>query len=150
LYPVRVTRRVNDEVRYKQPVWRVPVPPDVAGRLVAVVDEMADTGETLAMLANQVRAQGATRVVTATLVSHSIRHVPMSAFTPRDRQKTETVYYHSGGRYFRKCLLKALSNEYKPLEVVSWISSSTMTSTGWGKTTRMKDEGHLCLRVVQA
>jgi len=71
LYPVRVTRRVNDEVRYKQPVWRVPVPPDVAGRVVAVVDEIADTGETLAMLANQVRAQGATRVVTATLVSHS-------------------------------------------------------------------------------
>ena len=143
MYPVRVTRRVNDEVRHTQPVWRVPVPPDVAGRPVAVVDEMADTGETLSVLANQVRARGATRVVTATLVSHSIRHVPMSAFTPRDRQKTETVYYHSGGRYFRKCLLKALSNEYKPLEVVSWISPSTTTSsTAWGgmRETKTKDE----------
>ncbi len=28
-----------------------------------------------------------------------------------------TIYYHSGGRYFRKCLLEALSVEYKPLEV---------------------------------
>ncbi len=28
-----------------------------------------------------------------------------------------TIYYHSGGRYFRKCILKKLSNEYKPLHV---------------------------------
>jgi tRNA1(Val) A37 N6-methylase TrmN6 len=27
------------------------------------------------------------------------------------------VYYHSGGRYFRKCLLNRISNEYKPLQV---------------------------------
>jgi hypothetical protein len=27
------------------------------------------------------------------------------------------VYYHSGGRYFRKCVLEKLSNEYKPLSV---------------------------------
>jgi len=29
--------------------------------------------------------------------------------------KTNDIYYHSGGRYFRKCLLNKLSNEYKPL-----------------------------------
>jgi hypothetical protein len=28
-----------------------------------------------------------------------------------------TIYYHSGGRYFRKCLQKKLSNEYKELRV---------------------------------
>jgi len=27
------------------------------------------------------------------------------------------IYYHSGGRYFRKCILEKLSNEYKPLPV---------------------------------
>jgi hypothetical protein len=27
------------------------------------------------------------------------------------------IYYHSGGRYFRKCLLTQLSNEYKPLQI---------------------------------
>ncbi len=71
LYPVRVTRRVNDEVAFKTPVWRVPVTQDVAGKVVAVVDEIADTGETLAMVADAVRAQGAARVVTACLVRHS-------------------------------------------------------------------------------
>lgn len=29
----------------------------------------------------------------------------------------ETLYYHSGGRYFRKCLREKLSNEYKELYV---------------------------------
>ena len=71
LYPVRVTRRVNDEVVFASPVWRVPVSPDVAGRAVAVVDEIADTGESLALVADAVRANGAARVVTAALVSHS-------------------------------------------------------------------------------
>jgi hypoxanthine phosphoribosyltransferase len=71
MYPVRVTRRINDEVRYASPVWKVPVSPEVAGKVVAVVDEIADTGETLALVAESARAQGAARVVTATLVSHS-------------------------------------------------------------------------------
>lgn len=77
LYPVRVTRRVNDEVVFKSPVWRVPVSPEVAGKVVAVVDEIVDTGETLALLADTVREMGATRVVTACLVSHTwARPVP--------------------------------------------------------------------------
>ena len=33
----------------------------------------------------------------------------------------ESIYYHSGGRYFRKCLTEKLSNEYKELKVPrSW------------------------------
>lgn len=71
LYPVRVSRRINDRVHYARPVWHLGVTPDVAGKIVAVVDEIADTGETLAMVANRVREQNARRVVTATLVSHS-------------------------------------------------------------------------------
>ena len=71
MYPVRVTRRVNDEVRYASPVWKAPVSPEVAGKVVAVVDEIADSGETLALVAEGARAQGAAQVVTATLVSHS-------------------------------------------------------------------------------
>jgi hypothetical protein len=31
--------------------------------------------------------------------------------------KSAFIYYHSGGRYFRKCILEKLSNEYKPLPV---------------------------------
>src|ERR1051325_5716598 len=71
LYPIRVTRRVNDQVTFKEPVWKVGVSPEVAGKVVAVVDEMADTGETLALIAAEVEKQGASRVITATLVSHS-------------------------------------------------------------------------------
>ncbi len=29
-----------------------------------------------------------------------------------------SVYYHSGGRYFRKCIRKKLSNEYKELKII--------------------------------
>ena len=71
LFPVRLTRRLNDVVIHDQPVWKVPVPKDVAGMIVAVVDEIADTGQTLAMVADSARALGAVQVVTASLVSHS-------------------------------------------------------------------------------
>jgi len=71
LYPVRLTRRVNDEVKYTHPVWKVDVPADVEGQVVAVVDEIADTGETLAIAAERVKERGALEVVTVSLVSHS-------------------------------------------------------------------------------
>lgn len=71
LYPVRVTRRVDDVVQYKSPVWRVDVPEAAAGRTVAVIDEVADTGETLALVAGRVLERGALRIWTASLVAHS-------------------------------------------------------------------------------
>ncbi|HZU13698.1 MAG TPA: phosphoribosyltransferase [Chloroflexota bacterium] len=71
LYPVRITRRVNDEVVHERPVWRVPVPREVAGQRVTVIDEIADTGETLRLVAEEVRRLGASHVVTATLAVHS-------------------------------------------------------------------------------
>jgi hypoxanthine phosphoribosyltransferase len=55
----------------KSPVWKVPVSPDVKGKVVGVVDEIADTGETLALVADSVRANGAARVVTACLANHT-------------------------------------------------------------------------------
>jgi hypoxanthine phosphoribosyltransferase len=70
LYPVRLTRRIDDEVRFATPVWRFSVPAEVAGRAVAVVDEIADTGETLALAAESVRTAGARQVATACLVNH--------------------------------------------------------------------------------
>jgi hypoxanthine phosphoribosyltransferase len=71
LHPVRVTRRVDDRVTYAHPRWKIDVPVKVQGQVVAVVDEIADTGETLALVAGRVRERGAARVVTAALVSHS-------------------------------------------------------------------------------
>jgi hypoxanthine phosphoribosyltransferase len=55
LLPIRLTRRLNDEVIYDQPIWKVPVPQEVSGKIVAAVDDIADT----------------VQVVTASLVSHS-------------------------------------------------------------------------------
>ena len=71
LYPVRVTRRVNDVVQYESPIWRVDVPSTVAGQGVAVIDEIADTGETLAIVAARALERGARRVWTMSLVAHS-------------------------------------------------------------------------------
>ena len=71
LFPVRVTRREQDIVTYAAPQWKVDVAPEVAGRVVAVIDEMADTGATLAMVAARVHELGAARVVTASLCAHS-------------------------------------------------------------------------------
>lgn len=71
LYPVRVTRRLHDEVVYDSPVWQVPVTNLVEGKAVAVIDEIVDSGETLVLVAAQVRKLAAERVVTAALISHS-------------------------------------------------------------------------------
>ena len=71
LFPIRLTRRLNDEIVHDQPVWKVPVPQDVDGKIVAVVDEIADTGQTLAMAGDNARSLGAVQVITASLVSHS-------------------------------------------------------------------------------
>ncbi len=71
LYPVRVTRRVNDVVQYQSPIWRVDVPATVAAQRVAVIDEIADTGETLAIVAARALERGARQVWTLSLVTHS-------------------------------------------------------------------------------
>ncbi|MBC8450908.1 phosphoribosyltransferase [bacterium] len=71
MYPVRVTRRVDDEVTNDHPVWRVGVSPDVRGRRLAVIDVLADSGETLLLVAQEVSSLGAEKAVTVALVSHS-------------------------------------------------------------------------------
>ena len=71
LYPVRVTRRVNDVVQYESPIWRVDVPATVASQRVAVIDEIADSGETLAIVAARALERGARQVWTLSLVAHS-------------------------------------------------------------------------------
>ena len=71
LYPARISRRFNDEVKFHHPQWIVDVAADVKDQIVAVVDEIADTGETLAMVAERVRQRGAQQVITASLIAHS-------------------------------------------------------------------------------
>lgn len=72
LYPARVSRRTDDEVVRSAPEWSVEVPAHlVRGRAIALVDEIADSGETLRLVAERLHALGASRVVTAALVAHS-------------------------------------------------------------------------------
>jgi len=71
LFPIRLSRRLNDEVVYPLPVWKVPVPSEVSGKSVVVIDEIADTGQTLSLAAESARSLGALQVVTASLISHS-------------------------------------------------------------------------------
>ena len=70
-FPIRLSRRVDDLVTYDKPLWKIPVPPEVAGKIVVVVDEIADTGQTLSMVAACALELEASQVVTASLVSHS-------------------------------------------------------------------------------
>ncbi|HSQ26344.1 MAG TPA: phosphoribosyltransferase [Anaerolineales bacterium] len=71
LYPVRITRRLNDQVCYAHPQWITPVSELVAGKIIAVIDEIADTGETLSLVAKETLRKGAVQVISACLVSHS-------------------------------------------------------------------------------
>ena len=71
LYPARLTRRLNDQVITETPVWKVPISPAVSGKVVAVVDEISDSGQTLALAAAQAHELGARQVITASLVVHS-------------------------------------------------------------------------------
>lgn len=70
-FPVRLSRREADEVRYPHPVWSIPVSGFVEGRRVAIIDDVADSGETLEAVRQEAIVHGAFSVVTAVLVSHS-------------------------------------------------------------------------------
>jgi hypoxanthine phosphoribosyltransferase len=71
LYPVRVTRRVNDVVTYQKPQWRVEPPPLVSGRRVLIVDEICGSGETIGMVKERAAALGAQEVRSAVLYAHT-------------------------------------------------------------------------------
>ncbi|HAF14164.1 MAG TPA: SAM-dependent methyltransferase [Blastocatellia bacterium] len=54
------------------------------------------------------------------LSAHLLRKIAQHPSLARHRSEApgaDKVYYHSGGRYFRKCIREQLSNEYKPLSL---------------------------------
>jgi hypoxanthine phosphoribosyltransferase len=71
IYPVRVSRRVNDIVKYKRPTWLIEPPAEVAGQKVLIVDEICSSGETIEMLKEKVRELGAAAIKSAALYAHS-------------------------------------------------------------------------------
>lgn len=71
LYPIRLTRRFEDQVVRRRPTWLVRPPGKVSQRRVLIVDEMADSGQTLLAAAEVVSEMGAADVRTAALYAHS-------------------------------------------------------------------------------
>ena len=71
LYPVRLSRRVNDIVKYHSPQWLVEPPQVVKGRRILIVDEICSSGETISMVKQKVKAMGASTIRSAVLYAHS-------------------------------------------------------------------------------
>ncbi len=69
MYPIRVVRRFDAPAA--QPAWLVRPPEKVRGRRVMIIDERADSGQTLALAAEEVRRMGASHVRTAVLYAHT-------------------------------------------------------------------------------
>jgi len=77
IYPVRVSRRINDIVMYKEPQWIIAPPAEIAHRRAVVVDEICDSGETIVMVKNKCSELGASTVQSAVLYAHTKAvHVP--------------------------------------------------------------------------
>lgn len=71
IYPVRVSRRVNDIVKHRSPQWIIEPPATLAGRRVLIVDETCGSGETILMVREKAASLGATLVKSAVLYAHT-------------------------------------------------------------------------------
>jgi uncharacterized protein len=70
LFPIRLSRRVDDIVTYQSPKWLVLPPKAVMNRRVLTVDEICSTGETISLVEEKVTAMGAQAVRSAVLYAH--------------------------------------------------------------------------------
>ena len=71
IYPVRFTRRLNDEVVRQEPQWLLEPPALVQDKRILIVDEIASSGKTLRGAKQKVEELGAAVVQTAVLYAHS-------------------------------------------------------------------------------
>ncbi len=71
VFPIRLSRRVNDMVMFETPQWLLRPPAQVHGRKVVIVDEISDSGETLLLAKVEVESLRAMEVRTAVLYAHS-------------------------------------------------------------------------------
>lgn len=71
IFPIRLSRRVNDVVTFEHPRWLVSPPAGVANKRVLIVDDICDSGETLRMIRSSVADLGAVEVQSAVLYAHT-------------------------------------------------------------------------------
>ena len=77
IYPVRVSRRISDVVKYHEPQWIMAPSTEIAHRRVLVVDEICDSGATILMVREKCFALGASLAKSAVLYAHTKAvHVP--------------------------------------------------------------------------
>lgn len=70
-YPVRITRRKNDRIKWKKPVWKTDVPDGIKDKKVLIIDDVSDSGESLSIVSKRLKEKGAKKVKTGVLVFHS-------------------------------------------------------------------------------
>jgi hypoxanthine phosphoribosyltransferase len=71
IYPIRLSRRVNDVVVYDSPRWVIEPPAAIAGRRVLIVDEICSTGKTIRMVKEAAAAHGSIHIKSAVLYAHN-------------------------------------------------------------------------------
>lgn len=69
--PIRLSRRVQDQVQHDTPQWLVEPPEMVKGQRVLIVDEISSTGETIRLVKEKVTALGAKEIRSAVLYAHT-------------------------------------------------------------------------------
>ncbi len=75
-YPIRLSRRHNDQVVRETPEVLMGPPPLIAGQRVLLVDDMIGTGKTLEIARQACLDQGAAEVRTVSLAAHSFSQRP--------------------------------------------------------------------------
>ncbi len=70
-YPIRLTRRLHDQIVREHPEWLVRPPEGVIGKRVLLVDEISSSGETLRMAKTELLRLGAVEVRSAVLYAHT-------------------------------------------------------------------------------
>jgi len=115
VYPVRVSRRVNDVVMYDSPRWLAEPPALVEGQRVLIVDEICGVGETIGMVKSKVESMGASAIRSAVMYAHSWGvHVPDYVgiisdellINPWDRE-----VFRNGGFQFHPEYVEALAQQ---------------------------------------
>ena len=71
IYPVRVSRRVNDVVQFEAPTWLVEPPPLIKGQRLLIVDDICSSGETIGMVRKKAKLLGAEQIKSAVMYAHT-------------------------------------------------------------------------------
>ena len=131
IHPVRVSRRINDVVKYQEPHWIITPPAEIAHLRVLVVDEICDSGETLLMVREKCLTLGASVVKSAVLYAHTKAvHVPdyigiitdELLLNPWDREILQDGEFHFHPEYVEALMhqgLEAKAEMLIPARVIS-------------------------------